>query len=332
MLDFECVVDAKAALGEGPLWDPRDQVLWWLDIKGHAIHCFDPATGKDRHVDRRRRTSAALAVRERGGLSSRCAADCISSIRGPAASTPSVDPEADRPENRFNDGKPDRQGRFWPGSMYEGDHPTPSAGLYRLDADLSCRRMVSDIVCSNGLAWSPDSKVMYYADSLAQRVWAWDFDPATGEIDNRRSFIDTAPFGSNPDGATVDADGAYWLTLPEADKVGRFDPAGKLMRMIDLPGASPDLRDVRRRRSRRALHHHRDDVPLRRRNWRGRPLTGGLFAMDRRRQGPAGSALHGLRRSGGAQSWPPYFPADHAAHVVEALAHGRCRGPRRPRR
>ena len=93
---------------------------------------------------------------------------------------PILDPEADRPENRFNDGKPDRQGRFWPGSMYEGDTPTPSGALYRLDPDLSCHRMVTGITCSNGLAWSPDSKVMYYADSPAKRVWAWDFDPATG--------------------------------------------------------------------------------------------------------------------------------------------------------
>jgi len=278
MLDIECVVDAKALLGEGPLWDPRDQVLWWLDIKGHAIHCFDPATKRE-NIYKTPEDIGCVAVRERGGLVVAMRSGLYFFDPRSASFDAICDPEEDRPENRFNDGKPDRQGRFWPGSMYEGDHPTPSAGLYRLDADLSCRRMVSDIVCSNGLAWSPDSQVMYYADSLAQRVWAWDFDPATGEIDNRRSFIDTKPFGSNPDGATVDAEGAYWLTLPEADKVGRFDPSGRLMRMIDFPAHHPTC----------AMFGGADLVVLyittatmfrSPADLARRPLTGGLFAMD----------------------------------------------------
>ena len=238
MLEFECVVDAKAGLGEGPLWDPRDRVLWWVNIKAREIHCFDPATGKDR-LWSAPEDVGSLAVRERGGL--------VVALRSgfhffdPATGRyePIIDPEPDRPENRFNDGKPDRGGRFWAGSMYEGDTPTPSAALYRLDVDLTCHRMVTGITCSNGLAWSPDGKVMYYADSLAQRVWAWDSDPATGTIENRRSFIDTAPYRSNPDGATVDSDGCYWLTLPEADKIGRFDPSGKAMAIFESPAYHP---------------------------------------------------------------------------------------------
>ena len=278
MTDIVSVADARAALGEGPLWDPREGVLWWVDIKGHEIHRFDPAAGEDRTY-RTPEDIGCLAVRERGGLvvAMRSGLHFFDPLSGRFDAI--IDPESDRPENRFNDGKPDRQGRFWPGSMYEGDHPTASGALYRLDPDLSCHRMVTGITCSNGLAWSPDSTVMYYADSLAQRVWAWDFDPVSGEIANRRFFVDTRPFGSNPDGATVDAEGAYWLTLPEADKLARFDPNGELMQIIDMPvhhptcamfgGAGLDVLYV----TTATMFNSAEELAR-------KPLTGGLFAMD----------------------------------------------------
>ena len=281
MTNIECVVDAKAALGEGPLWDPRDQVLWWLDIKGRAIHRFDPTTGEDR-VWKASEDIGCVAVRERGGLIVALQSGLYFFDPHSGQFDFIFDPEEDRPnrtENRFNDGKPDRQGRFWPGSMYEGDNPTPSGALYRLDPDLTCRRMVSDITCSNGLAWSPDSRVMYYADSPAQRVWAWDFDPVAGEIDNRRTFIDTVLYQSAPDGATVDVDGTYWLTLPEADKVASFDPDGKVVRVIDMPahhptcamfgGAELDILYI----TTATMFRPAADLAK-------KPLTGGLFAMD----------------------------------------------------
>jgi sugar lactone lactonase YvrE len=120
---------------------------------------------------------------------------------------------------------------------------------------------------------------MYYADSLAQSVWAWDFDAASGEIGNRRLFIDTAPLHSNPDGATVDRDGAYWLTLPEADKLGRFDPDGRIMQLIDMPiphptcamfgGADLDVLYIT------TATMFRTPAEL-----AGHPQAGGLFAMD----------------------------------------------------
>ncbi len=239
MVDIECVVDAKAVLGEGPLWDPAARVLWWVDIKAPSIHRFDPVTHEDR-VWNAPEDLGCLAVRDTGGL-------IVAMRNGVHFFDPEtgrfefiVDPEADLAINRFNDGKPDRQGRFWPGTMFEGPgEPRTSAALYRIDPDLSCHQMVTGIFCSNGLAWSPDSAVMYYADSMVQTVWAWDFDPASGEIENRRVFIDTGPFKSNPDGATVDVEGAYWLTLPESDQVARFDPDGKAMQVIDMPVHHP---------------------------------------------------------------------------------------------
>lgn len=187
-----------------------------------------------------------------------------------------VEPEADKPDIRFNDGKPDRQGRFWSGSMFEASgRPIEFVGsLYRLDPDLSVHRMVAGVGCSNGLAWSPDSREMYFADSHAGAVWVYDFDAATGSVSNRKTFIDMSEFGGIADGATVDAEGCYWLTVPPTARVCRFDPQGRLMETITLPTdlptccefGGPDL-DI--------LY-----VTTAARSRRHQAHSGGLFAID----------------------------------------------------
>ena len=280
MTEIVCVVDAKCLLGEGTLWDPAAGVLWWVDIWGKAIHRYDPGTGHDEvfptpdHV-------GCVGVRAKGGL-------VISMATGfhffdPAAGrfTAIADPEADLPDNRFNDGKTDRQGRFWSGTVFEAPGKTLqfTGSLWRLDPDLTCHRMVTGIAASNGLAFSPDSRTLYYADSQGGFVWAWDFDPASGEIENRRVFIDFRSTGGCADGATVDADGCYWVTLPITGLVARYDPAGRRMRTILLPTdlptccefGGPDLdilyvTTATLRRPASELAHQ--------------PLAGGLFAID----------------------------------------------------
>jgi sugar lactone lactonase YvrE len=117
--------------------------------------------------------------------------------------------------------------------------PKNIASLYRLDKDLSCHRVVEGVVCSNGLAWSPDSRQMYYTDSYGSVVWQWDFDALTGCVDNRRVFIDLTAEKEFVDGATVDSDGCYWATIPYKGKVQQYDPTGKLMRVITLPADLP---------------------------------------------------------------------------------------------
>ncbi len=206
---------------------------------------------------------------------------------------PIVDPEADMPDTRFNDGKTDRQGRFWSGSMFEAEGKTPAkiAALYRLDPDLTVHRMVEGIGCSNGLAWSPDSRTMYYTDSHTSLVWAWDFEPASGDIANRRVFLDLSAEGYIVDGATVDEAGNYWLTVPFKGKVLAYDPKGKLITTIDMPTDLPTccefggenldtlyVTSATLRRSpetltgpaagRRPLRHHRA--------WRARPAAGAV--------------------------------------------------------
>jgi len=238
--EIECVLDAKATLGEGTFWDTREQVLWWINIWGKEIHRFDPATGLDR-VWPAPEDVGCLAVRETGGLvvSRRSGFFFFDPTSG--RFDPIVDPEAGRPETRFNNGKTDRQGRFYAGTVYEveGKPTLKTAALYRLDLDLSCHRIVEGIGISNGLAWSPDGKTMYYGDSSANRVWVFDFDIATGTVENRRLFIDTTDTGGVPDGATVDAEGCYWLTLPATSRVTRYDLDGKEMETVIMPTDLP---------------------------------------------------------------------------------------------
>jgi sugar lactone lactonase YvrE len=258
--EITCVVDSRSLLGESTYWDPRAKVLWWIDIWGPTIHRFDPATGRD-DTWTAPEYLGCLAVRESGGL-------VLSMTSGffffdPVTGTfdPIVDPEADMPDTRFNDGKTDRQGRFWSGSMFEAEGKPPAriASLYRLDPDLTAHRMVEGIGCSNGLAWSPDSRTMYYTDSHTSLVWQWDFDPATGDIDNRRVFIDLGAEGYIVDGATVDADGTYWLTVPFNGKVLAYDPKGN--HGDRHAGRPADVLRIRGRTS-TALRHLGDAPPF----------------------------------------------------------------------
>jgi L-arabinonolactonase len=280
MTDITCVVDARALLGESTYWDPRESVLWWIDIYSRAIHRFDPRSGEDRTYATPEYLGC-LAVRERGGLVLTMANGFHFFDPATGRFEAIVDPEADLPTTRFNDGKTDRQGRFWSGSMFEapGQPAQRNAALYRLDTDLSCHKVLDGIGCSNGLAWSPDSRTMYFTDSHGPLVWAYDFDPATGMADNRRTFADLSWMEAIVDGATVDAEGCYWLTVPFKGKVMRYDPEGTLMRTIEMPTDLPtccefggddlDVLYVTTATLRRSAEE-----------LKGQPQAGGLFALD----------------------------------------------------
>jgi sugar lactone lactonase YvrE len=192
----------------------REQRLYWVDIKRRRIHRFAPDTGINETWPMPE-DIGALALREGGGLVVALRSGFhfydLTNRRLVSAALPEDEPE----HNRFNDGKTDRQGRFWAGTMDEGER-LPTGGLFRLQSNLACHKMIDGIICSNALCWSPDSRVMYHADSGQRTVWAWDFDAATGEIDNRRVFVRIAA-----------ADGV------------RYDSAGRVARTIMLPVAQP---------------------------------------------------------------------------------------------
>jgi L-arabinonolactonase len=237
MTDVACALAAGALLGEGPIWDAAERVLYWVDIKGRAIHRFDPASGRDERWAVAEEVGS-LAVRAGGGLvvALRSGFHFFDVATGRA--TPIVAPEPDRPGNRLNDGKPDRQGRFWAGSMDDAEGK-PTGALYRLDPDRSCHRLVDGIVVSNALCWSPDGRTMYHADSYQRTVWAWDFDPEHGEVANRRTFFEVQKGEGAPDGATVDAEGFVWIAHWGGWRLSRVDPAGRVERTVPLPVRQP---------------------------------------------------------------------------------------------
>ena len=239
MIQVDCVLDARAALGEAALWCPRDQVLWWADIDGCALRRFDPATGRDRSWPMPSRIGC-FALRESGGLV--VALENGFHFYDPESSKLEaiVDPEADKPGNRFNDGTTDPVGRFIAGTMPMGPRE-PVGSFYRLWPDRLCEKLFDGLTVTNGCAFSPDGRVFYCADSVThiRTIWACDYDPASGAIGDRRVFVDTHGLAGRPDGGTVDADGCYWMAGVGGWQLVRFTPEGVVDRIIELPVEKP---------------------------------------------------------------------------------------------
>ena len=234
---LEVVLDTRSELAEGPVWHPGESRLYWVNIKAREIHRFDPATGED-ETWQAPTDVGSLGIRRKGGLVVALKTGFFF-FEAPNKFRAVAEPKSELADNRFNDGKTDRQGRFWAGTLYDPDESKPSGSLYRLDTNLTCKRIVDDIYASNGLAFSPDSRTMYYADSRRRTVWAWDFDSDDGSVSNRRVFIALHAAEGGPDGAAVDNDGCYWLTQPPAGRVVRYTPRGKIDRVIEMPVSQP---------------------------------------------------------------------------------------------
>jgi sugar lactone lactonase YvrE len=234
-LAADLVHQHDSILGESPLWDEREQVLYWVDIDRGQIHRFDPATAQNTtHTLPTKVTS--IARRAAGGLVAtlRKRFACFDPATGQAKDLDLV--EGDQPENRFNDGKIDRQGRYWAGTMNEVRIGQPDAALYRFEHPGNVTKMIPDVTISNGTGWSPDGRTMYYTDTLRYTVFAYDFDPADGAIENRRPFLEIDPASEGlPDGLTVDAQGHVWSALVNHGRILRLDPDGQLERQITFP-------------------------------------------------------------------------------------------------
>jgi sugar lactone lactonase YvrE len=221
-------------LGEGPVWDARDQSLYWVDIPESRVHQI-AADGSLSSWDTGQpvgtvvpRASGGLAVAVRDGFMA------LDPVSGTLTTLGEV--ERDQPGNRMNDGACDRAGRFYAGTMALDE--TPEAGaLYRLDPDLGVTRLLTGVGVSNGIGWSPDERLMYYIDSQVHRVDVFDYDPATGQIGGRRPFAAVGEGGVVPDGLTVDADGGVWVAVWGGYAVLHHDPAGKVIEAVDLPAA-----------------------------------------------------------------------------------------------
>jgi sugar lactone lactonase YvrE len=248
-IDIHIVADVRCTVGESPVWHALDQAWYWVDIPARRIWRLD-ASGSLRHWSTPEMT-ACIAVRRGGNSSGGLVAGMESGIfaidlgDGPHAGTRLLAaPETLRPEMRFNDGRCDRQGRFWSGTMAMDPAGLPVGELYRYStASGLSAPMVSELVTQNGLAWSPDGHTMYLSDSHPSRrvVWAFDHDPVDGVPSRRRVFADMRNCGGRPDGATIDVDGCYWVAGNDGSVLLRFTPAGLVDRKIALPVSKPSM-------------------------------------------------------------------------------------------
>lgn len=235
-MDARLAIDCRNQLGEGPVWDVQEQALYWVDITGRLIQCHDPASGATRRWKMPERV-ASLALRRSSGMV--VALETGFAFFDPATGEISwiARPDAMIARNRFNDGKCDSAGRFWAGTM-DDTAREHTGSLFRLDADLSVHRMDGAIAISNALAWSPDDRTFYFADTLDGIIYAYDFDPSAGTIANRRVFASPAGPGV-PDGAAVDREGHLWNAEWDGWRVVRYAPDGSVDRVLELPVQKP---------------------------------------------------------------------------------------------
>ena len=233
----ETAVAAADILGETPLWCERTRKLWWIDIDGRLHQSFDPETGDHQvsHHDCRFLGSQALTA-DGGHV---LALDLRLFRRGadgsPLAELCEVETGFD---NRLNDGRVDARGRLWIGTMDNQLH-RPNGALYRVDGDGKVTRLFEDVVVTNGIAFSPDNRTLYFTDTRRHRSWAFDFDLYDGTIYNKRLFADYSATGDRPDGACVDVDGGLWTAFFSGGRVVRYRPDGRIDRVIPLPVTNP---------------------------------------------------------------------------------------------
>ena len=243
MNEVELLVDSGTLLGECPVWDVKEKVLYWIDIDGHKINCYDPSSCNN-ETRKLPFKAGSLAIRKQGGLLLAMSNGFYNyDFKNEILESRECDPEQERKDNRLNDGRCDPGGRFWVGSMndlrrikgkYEGN-------LYCYHPNGECVSQNLPVGVANGLAFSPDERYMFFADTMRETVWRFDYDKDQGEICNQQVFLSLKNLSGKPDGACVDADGCYWLAHIYGWKVARYTPKGKLDREIQLPFPKPSM-------------------------------------------------------------------------------------------
>ena len=273
---WSCVLDIGASLGECPLWSISEQALYWVDINAPSLNRFDPASGRNVALPMPE-AIGSYAFREGGGFVVALRSGIWLCDADGKLERRVVDAPYDTAHYRFNDGRCGPDGRFLVGTMHER-RDTATAALYRIDHDFAITELFGGMTISNGLAWSPDGRTMYHADTPARTVAAFDYDKATGTPSARRVFSHWTGANERPDGGTTDAAGHYWAALYGAGRLVELAPDGTRVALHPLPAmcptmcafGGPDLRTLyvttaRQQRSAAELERH--------------PQSGGVFAM-----------------------------------------------------
>lgn len=286
----EVVCEAISLLGEGPVWDPRTGSIVWIDILAGKIHRYEPDAGTYTSMEVGQMIGA-LAPRRRGGY--------IAALKDGFAFIDLdrqtvefiIDPEADIPGNRFNDGKCDRAGNFWAGSMSVSEAEDEPGTLYVIDKELQVRSSVTGIRLSNGLAWTDDDKTFYHIDSPVREIRSYPFDLSSGITGAGKVVIKFKEEDGYPDGMTIDTENKLWIAHYDGWQVSRWDPeSGRKLLQIDLPVSQitcctfggPDYRDLYITTARQRMSP--DQI-------KEQPLAGSLFVI----------------RNCGFQGYPPAY-------------------------
>jgi sugar lactone lactonase YvrE len=294
MTDVTCVPDAKAELGECPVWSADEQALYWVDIYAPALHRLDPATGDTRtwpmpdtigSYGLRASGGAVVVLRDRFAL--------LDFDTGKV--TDLAAPDRQVPGTRFNDGKVSPDGRFLAGTMDEEQLSRPIASLYRLDRDGTVHRLLDGLIVSNGLAWTRDGRTMFHSDSKGQVIRDFPYDPTDGSLGEPRVLARPTDEQGRPDGAAADVESFYWSAGISAGVLNRWSPDGRLDRSIRLPCSNPampcfggpDLKTI-------YVTSLRHDVP--RRGAGGQAVVGWDLRRPGRRGGGAGRPLRRLNQ------------------------------------
>lgn len=246
MNPIEVVVDGRALVAESPVWDEATATVCWVDILRREVHRYSPAADRDSSIRLPCTVGAVVPCRDGGLL---VAAGLGVALLDEATGRLDWLAKADRGD-RMNDAGCDPDGRLWAGTLTIAQRPAASA-LYRLDG-CALTQVLGDVALSNGLAWSPDGATLYYADTVTERIDAFDYEPADGSISHRRTFVDLRDVPGRPDGLTVDVDGGVWVAMAGGGAVRHFDRAASLADVIEIgaPGVTccgfggPGLRDL----------------------------------------------------------------------------------------
>jgi sugar lactone lactonase YvrE len=243
----EVAVFTTSVLGESPMWHPREQALYWCDIAGRKLNRFNPSSGAHTQWECDSEPACCaphlaggLVVAMRDGL---WRFDTRLGTRSALAKPP-----YDTTTERFNDGKCDPRGRLWVGTIYE-PRDAAKAALYCWDGH-ELQRKADGVTVANGLAFSPDARTLYWSDTKAHTIYAFDCDVGSASVSNRRVFAafppkqggqDLAAYGGRPDGAAMDAEGCYWAAMFEGQRLLRLSPEGEILREVVLPVRCPTM-------------------------------------------------------------------------------------------
>lgn len=276
-MEAECVVDCQNVLGEGALWCPLEQRLWWIDISNPSLWCREHRTQRVEHWTLPK-PPGSFALRHDGSFLF-AFRNGLATLAKPGAEPTWIDaPGLALGDERFNDGKVDRAGRFWSGTL-DRKLASPIGQLYRVEPGWRVSALDRGFTISNGIGWSPDDRTMYFTDTPSRRIYRYDFDAARGRVSNRSVFVEVEPGHGGPDGMTVDAEGYVWSAQFDRWCVNRYAPDGMLQRSVRLPVqrpttcmfGGPDLRTLFITTARMDL----SESAL-----AAQPQAGGVFALD----------------------------------------------------